>query len=61
MDDFGKFQPHQTADDTAVIIFASSFEFFKSFLIPCNNAFLVSFKRRYFKLNLLCYQATICM
>ena len=56
MDDFGKFQPHQTADDKVVITFGLQFRFFffKSFLGPFNNAFVVSFKLRFFKLNLFC-------
>ena len=55
VDDLGKFQPHQPSDDKAVIILASSFAFsFKSFLRPFNNFFVVSFKLRFFKVNLLC-------
>ena len=46
MDDFGKFQPHQTADDKVVIICGLWFRnFFKSFFGPFYNAFVV---------NLLC-------
>ena len=45
MDDFGKSQLHQTADDKVVITFGLWFRnFFKSFLGPFNNAFVVSFK-----------------
>ena len=44
MDDFGKFQPHQTADDKVLITFGSSFAFFKSFLEPFSNAFCSIFK-----------------
>ena len=55
MDDFGKFQPHKTADDKVVITFGLQFRnFFKSFLGPLSNAFVVSFKLRFLKLNLLC-------
>ena len=55
MDDFGKFQSHQTADDKVLMIFGLSFRIFsKSFLGPCNNIFVVSFKHRFFKLNLFC-------
>ena len=44
MDDFGKFQPHQIADDKVVITFGLKFRtFFKSCLGPFNNAFVVSF------------------
>ena len=54
MGDFGKLQQHQSADDTVVIIFGLLFRnFFKSSLGPCNNAFVVPFKLRFFKLNLL--------
>ena len=54
MDDFGKFQPHQTADDKVVITFGLwLWIFFRSFLAPFNNAFVVSFKLQFFKLNLL--------
>ena len=55
MDDFGRFQPHQTADDKVVIILASSLVldfFFKTFWGPFNNAFVVSFKLRFFKIKL---------
>ena len=52
MDDFGKFQPHQTADDK--VVKTSGVQFLKSFWGPINNAFVVSFKLRFFKLNLLC-------
>ena len=51
MDNFGKFQPHQTADDKVV---KASGNFFKSFWGPFNNAFVVFFKLRFLKLNLLC-------
>ena len=48
MDDFGKFQPHQTADDKVVITFGLKFRScFKSLLDPFNNAFVVSFKLRF--------------
>ena len=65
MDDYGKFQPHQTADNKVVITCGLRFcrfffffflffgFFFKSFFGPLNNAFVVSFKLRFFKLNLL--------
>ena len=44
MDDFDKFQPHQTADDRVVITFGLQFcNFFKLFLCPFNSAFVVSF------------------
>ena len=52
---FGKFQPHQTADDKVVKSSGVEFRiFFKSFWDPINNAFVVSFKLRFFKLDLLC-------
>ena len=55
MDDFGKFQPHQTADDKVVITFGLYFRiFFKPVLGPLNNVLVESFKLRFFKLNLLC-------
>ena len=54
MDDFGKFHPHETADDK-VITFGLKFRnCFKSLLGPFNNAFVVSFKLRFFKLTLRC-------
>ena len=54
IDNFGKFQPHQTADDKVVKTSGVSFRiFFKSFWGPVNNAFVVSFKLRFLKLNLL--------
>ena len=55
MDDFGRFQPHQTANDKLLELLASSFaNFFKSFMGSFNNAFVVFFKLRFLKLNLLC-------
>ena len=49
MDDFGKFQLLQTADDKVVITFGLLFcEFFMSFLGPFNNALVVSFKLHFF-------------
>ena len=52
MNDFGKFQPHETADDKVVIIFGFSFRnFFKSFLGPYNSAFVVSFELRFFQIK----------
>ena len=54
MDDFGKFQPNETADDKSCnnvwplvslfFFFLFFFLFFKSFLCPFNNAFVVSVK-----------------
>ena len=44
MDDFGKFQPHQTAADKVVKTSGVLFRiFFKSLWGPVNNAFVVSF------------------
>ena len=55
MDNFGKFQPHQNADDKSCESFWHVIsQFFKSFWGPFNNAFVVSFKLRFLKLNLLC-------
>ena len=55
MDDFSKFQLHQTADDKVVITFGLLFRiFFNTLLGPFNNAFVVSFKLQFFKLNVLC-------
>ena len=55
VDDFAKFQPHQTADDKFVIRFGLWFcNFFKSFWGLFDNAFEVSFKLRFFKLNFFC-------
>ena len=49
MDDFGKpFQPHQPADDKVVITFVHLFCNFFKFWGPFNNAFVVSFKLRFF-------------
>ena len=62
MDDFGKFQPYRAADDKIVIItFGLKFFFFFFFffqgvfwsLEQCFK-FVVSFKLRFFKFNLLC-------
>ena len=45
MDNFGKFQPHQTADDKVGKASGVQFRnFFKSVWDPFNNAFVVSFK-----------------
>ena len=62
MDNFGKIQPHQTADDKVVITFGLYFRFFffffffffSPFLGPFKNSFVVSLKIRFFKSNLLC-------
>ena len=49
MDDFGKYQPHQTADDKSCDnVWPLVSHFLRSFWGHFNNAFVVSFKLRFF-------------